>query len=63
MRGKNVRKTLNERISWATMPFKQYQKHVWMWNWDSTHFNLKYLKEPNLAVSSVLVFYFKICDA
>ena len=30
---------------------------------DSTQFNLKDLEEPNLAVSSLLVFYFKVCDA
>ena len=29
----------------------------------STQFNLKDLKEPNLAVISLLVFYFKVCDA
>ena len=29
---------------------------------NSTQFNLKDLKEPNLAVSSLLVFYFKVCD-
>ena len=29
---------------------------------NSTQFNLKDLKEPNLAVSSLLVFCFKVCD-
>ena len=31
--------------------------------WDSTQFNLKDLKEINLAVNSLLAFYFKVCDA
>ena len=30
---------------------------------DITQFNFKDLKDPNLALSSLLVFYFKVCDA